>query len=101
MDHIFVSYSHNDKSFVDRLIADLKGIGADIWVDRHEPSRNCSACDKTNIRLDPHGLRDQREGRAVHNKYFVSVACRVSMEMLILCVAYTDREALQQLFCLG
>lgn len=33
---IFLSYSHKNKSFVDRLAADLEAAGTDIWLDRHE-----------------------------------------------------------------
>jgi hypothetical protein len=34
--NIFLSYSHKDKSFVDRLASDLEASGADIWLDRRE-----------------------------------------------------------------
>ena len=31
---VFVSYSRRDQDFVDRLVADLRGHGAKIWLDR-------------------------------------------------------------------
>ena len=34
--NIFLSYSHKDKNFVDRLAADLEVSGADVWLDRRE-----------------------------------------------------------------
>ncbi len=34
--NIFLSYSHKDKVFVDRLATDLEGSGAKIWLDRRE-----------------------------------------------------------------
>lgn len=36
MQNIFVSYSHQDKAFVDRLASDLERSGAKIWLDRRE-----------------------------------------------------------------
>lgn len=32
----FLSYSHSDKAFTDKLVADLFGSGIDLWVDKYE-----------------------------------------------------------------
>jgi ligand-binding sensor domain-containing protein len=33
---IFISYSHSDKEFVNRLTIDLKNAGMDVWIDEKE-----------------------------------------------------------------
>jgi hypothetical protein len=33
---VFISYSHADSPFVDRLAADLQAAEIDVWVDRWE-----------------------------------------------------------------
>ena len=33
---IFISYSHEDSDFVDKLHKSLKGAGAPVWLDRHD-----------------------------------------------------------------
>ena len=33
---VFVSYSHEDKEFVDKLITDLSNASVQIWIDRWE-----------------------------------------------------------------
>jgi hypothetical protein len=33
MEHIFISYSHADKAFADRLRSDLESFGTDVWID--------------------------------------------------------------------
>jgi formylglycine-generating enzyme required for sulfatase activity len=39
MSHVFISYSHQDKSYCDRLVASLKRRGFEVWIDdRIEPS---------------------------------------------------------------
>lgn len=30
---IFVSHSHRDDAFTERLVRDLRAAGADVWVD--------------------------------------------------------------------
>src|SRR2546423_1154296 len=34
-EHMFISYSHLDREFCNRLIADLQGAGVNVWVDRY------------------------------------------------------------------
>jgi len=33
---VFISYANTDRSFVDRLSADLEKFGIDIWLDRKD-----------------------------------------------------------------
>ena len=34
--HIFISYSHKDKEFTNRLVDDLRSQGLDVWIDDGE-----------------------------------------------------------------
>lgn len=36
MAHVFISYSHADREFVDRLAADLQRAGVNVWLDRYQ-----------------------------------------------------------------
>lgn len=36
MKRAFISYSHKDQAFVDKLCARLKEVGAVVWLDKHE-----------------------------------------------------------------
>jgi hypothetical protein len=33
-DHVFISYSHHDRQFVDRLVTDMTSRSIDVWFDR-------------------------------------------------------------------
>lgn len=49
---IFISYSHQDKEFVDRLVQDLQNSGVSIWVDSAEIKLGDSLIDKISEGID-------------------------------------------------
>jgi len=49
---IFLSYSHHDRSFVDRLRADLVGQGIAVWLDDHEIAIGESLAERIRVGID-------------------------------------------------